>query len=291
MVNDAFSQWLQTATRGLPKNTLTMIQEELRAHYEDAFADYLLSGKSTSDAQAAALADLGDAEDTSRALKQIHLAPRRYLLASFACISPLAFVITLIPMFVFASQLWWLIILIYPISFISTVYILSTFPTLLPYHRLGLPLRVMILGMTVSWVMLMLTTFLGQYFGTVGRWAVLYFNETILSYAFLPRQTYNDALVDGLILGALIVTALGALLFGRRILIVRDALSQVVAGSFIINGLLMLLHVSAIVASNAGAALLLSPVVTIALMAKYAACGLLFLRAARIGSSFPTQTA
>ena len=49
MVNDDFSQWLQLATRGLPKNTLPMIQAELRSHYEDALKDYLLSGKSMSD--------------------------------------------------------------------------------------------------------------------------------------------------------------------------------------------------------------------------------------------------
>jgi hypothetical protein len=72
---------------------------------------------------------------------------------------------------------------------------------------------------------------------------------------------------------------------------VRDALSQVVAGSFIINGLLMLLHVSAIIASNASAAMTLTPIVMIALLSKYSACGLLFLRAARVNSPFPTQTA
>jgi hypothetical protein len=291
MLNDDFSQWVQLATHGLPKNTLPMIQAELRAHYEDSLEDHLLGGKSMRDAQHAALADLGDAQETLGALKQIHLAPRRYLLASLACVSPLLFVLTLIPLFIFATRLWWLLILIYPLSYLATLYILGTFPMLLPYHRLQLPLRVMNVGMGVTWLMLMLTTFLGQYMGTAGRWAILYFNETILSYAFLPRQTVNDALVDGLIICSLIVTALGSLLFGRRMLSVQDALSQVVAGSFIINGLLMLLHIAAIVALNASAAMTLTTIVMLALLSKYSACGLLFLRAARVNSPFPTQTA
>lgn len=77
-----FEHWLNQAAEGLPAETAAAVQEEIRAHYEDSVRDHLLRGLAPDAARAAALAELGDFEETSSGFKQTHLREGRYLKAA-----------------------------------------------------------------------------------------------------------------------------------------------------------------------------------------------------------------
>lgn len=76
------NHWLETATRDLPPDISQLIREEIEAHFADALAEHRAQGKSPEAAYRAALADLGDVHDTARALRDTHLAKRRYFRAA-----------------------------------------------------------------------------------------------------------------------------------------------------------------------------------------------------------------
>jgi hypothetical protein len=67
--------WLDSATRDLPRDVQQMTREEITAHYEDAVVHYQLAGKSSQQAHLAALSDLGDPVETNQALQRTHLSP------------------------------------------------------------------------------------------------------------------------------------------------------------------------------------------------------------------------
>lgn len=52
--------WLSQATRDLPDAVITDLHDELHAHYDDAYRDYLLAGLSPDAAAQRAITDLGD---------------------------------------------------------------------------------------------------------------------------------------------------------------------------------------------------------------------------------------
>lgn len=79
--DDDLARWLGEATRGLTPDVRDSVQAELEAHYHDAVRDHVAAGKSETDAHRAALADLGDAAPTARALRETHSSPRRYEIA------------------------------------------------------------------------------------------------------------------------------------------------------------------------------------------------------------------
>jgi hypothetical protein len=86
--------WLAAATRGLPKAAKRLIHDEISAHYDDTVDDLRRDGATLHDARIAALAQLGDAHITALALRQTHLAPRRYRQAALvAMLSLLSFVL------------------------------------------------------------------------------------------------------------------------------------------------------------------------------------------------------
>ena len=83
---DSLARWLETATKGLPSHAVQMVRAEIGAHYGDAVADYAATGKTEAEGHQAALADLGDVRATARALRDTHLARRRYAIAAAACL-------------------------------------------------------------------------------------------------------------------------------------------------------------------------------------------------------------
>lgn len=88
-MNTDLKRWLDTATKGLPDDIIESVREELLAHYEDALEDYTRHGITDEQAQSIALADLGDARETGQALRQTHLAARKYIFAAVMSIAPL----------------------------------------------------------------------------------------------------------------------------------------------------------------------------------------------------------
>jgi hypothetical protein len=83
------TDWLDTATRGLPPTAASIAKNELLAHYQDAAADYGAAGRPESEAHRLALADLGQAEIAANGFKDAHLGHRRYLLATAAAMGNL----------------------------------------------------------------------------------------------------------------------------------------------------------------------------------------------------------
>jgi hypothetical protein len=84
----AFSRWLTDTTRGLAKPTAAEVQAEFEAHYQDACAAYEAEGHSPSSAQAAALADLGDARTVQRMLRRVHLSRMKRLIGWVNWLTP-----------------------------------------------------------------------------------------------------------------------------------------------------------------------------------------------------------
>jgi hypothetical protein len=83
---DSITRWLETATKGLPSHAAQMARDEIGAHYADSVAEYRAMGKTEAEARRVALADLGDVRATARALRDAHLARRRYAIAAAACL-------------------------------------------------------------------------------------------------------------------------------------------------------------------------------------------------------------
>ncbi len=68
-------QWLQVATRNLPRDAALTVRSEIEAHYEEAVAEYEARGLGREAAQATALANLGEARKVGRALRRVYLSP------------------------------------------------------------------------------------------------------------------------------------------------------------------------------------------------------------------------
>jgi hypothetical protein len=82
--NDDLTLWLDIAADGLPRDLAPIITAELQAHYEAAVNDLRVSGMSAAQAQKTALAQLGEADTTNSALRTVHAAEKRYVLAGLA---------------------------------------------------------------------------------------------------------------------------------------------------------------------------------------------------------------
>ena len=65
--------WLEVATKWLVVPARKRIRSEIEAHYAEAVAAHVTEGLSESDANAAALADLGDAKSAARRLCKQHI--------------------------------------------------------------------------------------------------------------------------------------------------------------------------------------------------------------------------
>jgi len=69
-------RWVDFATTGLVPAAKARIGAEIQAHYAEALAVQIADGLSESDAQTAALADLGDVLEANRRFRQEHLTTR-----------------------------------------------------------------------------------------------------------------------------------------------------------------------------------------------------------------------
>jgi hypothetical protein len=67
------SEWLEIAPRDLVSSAQARIRAEIEAHYAEAVRAHMVQGLSEPDAQAQALADLGDARAAARRFRQEHL--------------------------------------------------------------------------------------------------------------------------------------------------------------------------------------------------------------------------
>jgi hypothetical protein len=123
------NQWLDEATKALPAKVNAHARQELQTHYEDAVEAHSAQGQSPFEAHRAALAELGDAKEIARALRETHLAERRYAIAAMlALLYPMSLFVTLGPLggYDFLS-----IFISNALLLIPSLYILSAFRLLL----------------------------------------------------------------------------------------------------------------------------------------------------------------
>ena len=126
-------EWLGTATRGLPSPLKARIYDELTAHYQDAYDDARTEGSPADDAHQQAMARLGDARMTARALRQTHLSRRRYAWAMGAALASLLWVVV--------GALMMGSVLVYSLfAFVLTMFALRTFKRMLASEVEGITL-------------------------------------------------------------------------------------------------------------------------------------------------------
>jgi hypothetical protein len=73
---ESINDWIDVAARGLAKDPRARVREETLAHYESAREEGLRQGTSEQEADAAALASLGNARTANRQYKKVHLTER-----------------------------------------------------------------------------------------------------------------------------------------------------------------------------------------------------------------------
>ena len=71
------SDWLETTTRKLAPSAQERIRLEIEAHHAESVAAHLQAGLSKGDAEAAALAELGDVQQAARRFKRQYLTARQ----------------------------------------------------------------------------------------------------------------------------------------------------------------------------------------------------------------------
>ena len=97
------NEWLDEAVGGLvPRKTRAAVRAELQAHYLDRLDALKAKGLSPEAARTAALAALGDPEETGRLLRRVHQPWLTHLLR----LTRLLLIAVLIPMLVYSSGLW-----------------------------------------------------------------------------------------------------------------------------------------------------------------------------------------
>jgi hypothetical protein len=134
-IDEDFRRWLDAVTRGLPPDLCAAVREEITAHYEDALQDYRARGKSPAEAHRAALADLGDADDTAQGLHDAHLPSLRYVRAMIAsAVFPVVYMLLASKAHVTLEKHD---IILYAAMLIPTPYLLYTFRALLNEFSLG----------------------------------------------------------------------------------------------------------------------------------------------------------
>lgn len=93
-LNEALSDWLDIALLEVPTSVSDAVRAELHAHYADALRELQASGKSVTQAHQTALAQLGDADDTARAFREVYAGeynPQHAVMVSF--VYPIAFLL------------------------------------------------------------------------------------------------------------------------------------------------------------------------------------------------------
>jgi len=281
------AHWLETATKGLPSHAVQIVRDEISAHYADAMADHLAAGKTEAKAHQSAMTDLGDVRATARALRDAHLARRRYAIAAAAC---LAYPITLgllptLEATVLRSAV--LAKFVYLCSaLVSILYALSGLKRLLG-HEAYSSRRLFAL---IVWAFVVADV------AIIASWAV--FGQMTIANTtqrgLHDSTTFLQATFDLVDLGGEIFGASGLLLLGARLARIENTLyglrglvrSLVIAvGSTLLTSVVataLNIYIPAVMATLLGMVIL---VVTFALLA------LLFFRAAYRGLTRPAQMA
>jgi len=286
-VADSLAHWLEAATKGLPSHAVQTVRDEIGAHYADAVAEYRAMGRTEAEAHQAAMADLGDVRATARALRDAHLARRRYAIAAAAC---LAYPITLgllptLEATVLGSEV--LAELVYLGSaLVSILYALSGLKRLLGHEAYSSRRLFALIG----WAFVVADIAIFASWAVFGQMTIANTTRRGLhdTTTFL-QATFDLADLSGEILGAV-----GVLLLGARLARIENSLyglrGQVASLAIAVGGTLLIsvvattlnIYVPAVLATLLG---------MVALVVIFALLALLFFRAAYRGPSRPAQMA
>lgn len=293
--------WLKIATRGLPAEVAALVRSEIEAHYEDALHDHQTQGMSVFEAHRAALGELGDVDATSQALRDTHLAERRYLKAALLSIAP-----SMMLLFIIFSQLaagdtstqppdfFSFTSLLGIVNFFCVLYVLHSFKLLLSgrfnCHQVDRPVAV------VKWSLLIVTISTAVSQVLFNRQVALLVNDPMMLEGELISST--GAVVETLLR---ITSVAGILALGFGWIFLSDRLMGVEDRVYgLVKPLRYLLLITGFGVASSGIAsalgLMNATVVAVIAIAVVGTCKcalwtLLFFRAASRGSNRPIQMA
>jgi hypothetical protein len=215
------TNWLKTATHGLPSREAAITEMEIKSHYEDACDDYRAQGESAEEAHRQAMIDLGAADTTSAGLRDTHVGSRRYILAAALSLVVVAVLLSFprLHTMIGFSPLSTSEILFYALftamMYIPTIIVVSILKNLLEWRfrvsRLRLPYMLLTGGLLTYLTLDDLTLF-------VYRYAVGYGN----GHSPLVTGTLIETIVALAVYLAQIATAAGVILFVGRVWPYRD---------------------------------------------------------------------
>jgi hypothetical protein len=300
-LNPDLTNWLNTATHGLPENVAELVRSEIEAHYCDALAEHQAFGFPLLEAHRAAMAELGDVKTTAQGFRDAYLSERRYLKAAFLSIAPtIVFLVVVLIYFraggVQAQPLTSLdfTALFGLLTFASVLYVLKSFKILLStqFNIYGVDLPITLLKLSLF--VIALSSLLSQW--AFHRQVAILFND--------PMIAVNNSLLDtgsALELGSrlvniagILVLGLGWILLGDRLLGIEDeryGLLRPLRYLFLVNGFSIVSSgIALLLGSHTGGAIAVTAVVVVG-TAKCALWTLLFFRAAYDNANRPLQTA
>lgn len=279
-------EWLGTATRGLPAQIKARIYDELTAHYQDAYDEVCAEGGSADDAHQKALARLGDARLTAKALRQTHLARRRYAWAMGAALASLLWVV--VGALMMGSSLIFSLL-----AFALMLVVLRSFKSLLdnPIETIDAPspiTKTNVLKLPGAFPLIEVCTLVIIIAGIAGNLDGQHYPSTLMltdpiifgDYDLYPQEITP---VHALITVAMVGVGIGWLLVSERLIDQGAALHRLaplLRAFIMINGLAMIAAGVALLMRNNDAVILATLVGAPAGVARQALLTLLFYRAA-----------
>lgn len=284
-INEELTRWLAIATRSLPPETAQMVRSEIEAHYADAVSEHQALGKTAAEAHQAAMADLGDVKATARALRDIHLAKRRYITAAAVSLV-IPFIFLSLPTLYKISGSEALVSIILRVSLlVSTLYVLSSLKVLLRLdsHPVDRPISIVIWSTIAADGARLLF------------WAL--FNQPAITET-AERSLWDAApflarALDLVALGGEFAVGLGLILLGLRLVQVKDPLHGLrvpLHTLLLVMGCADVGFITAITLEAYLAAELLGAFGFLTIVLAFALMTLVFFRAAYRVSAPPTQT-
>ena len=208
-LSDLLTRWLNDATRGLPANIAKVARDELQNHYLDTYEAHAREGLPSDKAARLALAELGNASEVDAELRSTHISRTRLITAMLACaFYPLALV--LMPQTEAILGDYFAMMIQDVVSVLVLVYVLMTFIQLLGFDtaRLVRPAaagdcrdRTEVFDRLVFYALF-------QQLPLIGPDSTVYWNTSSGVSIFM----------DWVFLGSELLTALGVLWLGPRLL-------------------------------------------------------------------------
>ena len=190
MANPDLARWLDTVTQGMTADIADLIRDEISAHYDDAHADYLAEGHSSTEAHRLAMRDLGDESVTAKGFQRTHSTERRYLMIGLLGLAyPFVYLLTIPINQKLIGGIGFNLAIFLPL-----IYILHSFRVMIQDRFQDVQIEknillirwgiiVLCLARFMGWLLYKQPTVVESY--TRSLWDAISFNESLLSFASL----------------------------------------------------------------------------------------------------------